>query len=43
VDKDGVLLTMPAAMMAQHNYSFPVVTGLTRPAAAAAQDAHGGV
>ena len=28
VDKDGVLLTMPAAMMAQHNYSFPVVTGI---------------
>jgi len=28
VDKDGVLLTMPPAMMAQHNYSFPVVTGL---------------
>ena len=28
VDKDGVLLTMPAAMMAQHNYSFPVVTGV---------------
>jgi cell division protein FtsQ len=29
VDADGVLLTMPAAMMAQHHYSFPVVTGLT--------------
>lgn len=28
VDKDGVLLTMPAAMMAQHNYSFPVVSGI---------------
>jgi cell division protein FtsQ len=28
VDANGVLLTMPAAMMAQHNYSFPVVTGL---------------
>ncbi len=28
VDKDGVLLTMPAAMMAQHSYSFPVVTGV---------------
>ena len=28
VDKDGVLLTMPAAMMAQHHYSFPVVTGV---------------
>lgn len=29
VDADGVLLTMPPAMMAQHNYSFPVVTGLS--------------
>jgi cell division protein FtsQ len=28
VDKEGVLLTMPAAMMAQHHYSFPVVTGI---------------
>jgi len=28
VDRDGVLLTMPPAMMAQHSYSFPVVTGL---------------
>jgi len=28
VDKDGVLLTMPPAMMAQHHYSFPVVTGI---------------
>jgi cell division protein FtsQ len=28
VDANGVLLTMPAAMMAQHHYSFPVVTGL---------------
>jgi cell division protein FtsQ len=28
VDKDGVLLTMPASMMAQHHYSFPVVTGV---------------
>ena len=28
VDTNGVLLTMPAAMMAQHNYSFPVVTGI---------------
>ncbi|MDR3773667.1 MAG: FtsQ-type POTRA domain-containing protein [Terracidiphilus sp.] len=28
VDKEGVLLTMPAAMMAQHSYSFPVVTGV---------------
>ena len=28
VDANGVLLTMPAAMMAQHNYSFPVVSGI---------------
>jgi len=28
VDSNGVLLDMPAAMMAQHHYSFPVVTGL---------------
>jgi cell division protein FtsQ len=28
VDAEGVLLTMPAAMMAQHHYSFPVVTGI---------------
>jgi cell division protein FtsQ len=28
VDKDGVLLTMPPSMMAQHHYSFPVVTGV---------------
>jgi len=28
VDAAGVLLTMPAATMAQHHYSFPVVSGL---------------
>ncbi|HEY1207737.1 MAG TPA: FtsQ-type POTRA domain-containing protein [Terracidiphilus sp.] len=28
VDASGVLLSMPAAMMAQHHYSFPVVTGI---------------
>lgn len=28
VDADGVLLTMPAAVMAERHYSFPVVTGL---------------
>jgi cell division protein FtsQ len=28
VDASGVLLTMPAEMMAQHHYSFPVVTGI---------------
>ncbi|MGO9777074.1 MAG: cell division protein FtsQ/DivIB [Terracidiphilus sp.] len=27
VDASGVLLTMPAALMAQRHYSFPVVTG----------------
>jgi len=27
VDANGVLLTMPAAIMAQRHYSFPVVTG----------------
>ena len=32
VDDSGVLLTMPAAMMAQRHYSFPVVAGI---------DAHG--
>jgi len=28
VDANGVLLTMPPAMMAQHHYSFPVLTGI---------------
>ena len=28
VDSSGVLLSMPAATMAQHHYSFPVVTGI---------------
>jgi cell division protein FtsQ len=28
VDANGVLLSMPAASMAQHHYSFPVVTGI---------------
>ena len=28
VDSSGALLAMPAAMMAQHHYSFPVVTGI---------------
>ncbi len=28
VDAQGVLLTMPAATMTQHHYSFPVVTGI---------------
>lgn len=28
VDADGVLLSMPAAAMAAHHYSFPVITGI---------------
>jgi cell division protein FtsQ len=28
VDPNGVLLTMPPAMMSHHHYSFPVVTGI---------------
>ena len=28
VDANGVLLSMPAATMARHHYSFPVVTGI---------------
>ncbi len=28
VDSNGVVLTEPPAMMAQHHYSFPVVTGI---------------
>ena len=28
VDANGILLAMPPAMMAQHHYSFPVVTGI---------------
>lgn len=28
VDANGVLLTQPPSMMAQHHYSFPVVTGI---------------
>ncbi len=34
VDADGVLLSMPPAMMTKHHYSFPVVTGIdaARPA-----------
>lgn len=30
VDADGVLLSMPAAAMARHHYSFPVLTGIDR-------------
>jgi cell division protein FtsQ len=28
IDANGILLSMPPAMMAQHHYSFPVVTGI---------------
>ncbi len=28
VDANGVLLSMPAGMMSQHHYSFPVLTGI---------------
>jgi cell division protein FtsQ len=30
VDANGVLLLMPAASMAEHHYSFPVLTGIDR-------------
>ena len=44
VDANGVLLTMPAAMMAQRHYSFPVVTGIdAHDPLALAQGAHGGL
>ena len=39
VDANGVLLTMPAAMMAQHHYSFPVVTGIEAHDSAASRKA----
>jgi cell division protein FtsQ len=39
VDSNGVLLSMPAAMMAQHHYSFPVVTGLDPQGPAASRKA----
>jgi cell division protein FtsQ len=39
VDADGVLLSMPAATMAKHHYSFPVVTGIDRGDPAAARKA----
>jgi cell division protein FtsQ len=29
VDANGVLLTMPAALMAQHHYSFPTLSGIS--------------
>jgi cell division protein FtsQ len=39
VDPNGVLLSMPAAAMAQHHYSFPVVTGIDRGDPAASRKA----
>jgi cell division protein FtsQ len=39
VDPDGVLLTMPAAAMARHHYSFPVITGIDRGDPAASRKA----
>ena len=38
-DADGVLLTMPPAMMAQHHYSFPVITGMDAKDSAASRKA----
>jgi cell division protein FtsQ len=42
-DADGVLLTMPPAMMAQHHYSFPVITGIEEKDSAASRKARMGV
>ncbi len=44
VDANGVLLDMPASMMAQHHYSFPVVTGIDSndPSTGPQDLAHGG-
>jgi cell division protein FtsQ len=39
VDPNGVLLAMPASTMAQHHYSFPVVTGIDRGDPAASRKA----
>ena len=39
IDANGVLLSMPAAMMAQHHYSFPVLTGIDAHQAPAARKA----
>jgi cell division protein FtsQ len=38
-DADGVLLTMPPVMMAQHHYSFPVITGIDAKDSAASRKA----
>lgn len=39
VDPDGVLLSMPASAMAQHHFSFPVLTGIDRGDPAASRKA----
>jgi cell division protein FtsQ len=39
VDADGVLLSMPAAMMAQRHYTFPVVSGINSSDSAASRRA----
>lgn len=39
VDASGVLLTMPAGAMAQHHYSFPVLTGIDAADSAASRKA----
>ncbi|HWA94235.1 MAG TPA: FtsQ-type POTRA domain-containing protein [Terracidiphilus sp.] len=39
VDADGVLLDMPAASLAKHHYSFPVVSGISPNDTAAARKA----
>jgi cell division protein FtsQ len=39
VDPDGVLLSMPASIMALHHYSFPVVMGIDRGDPAASRKA----
>jgi len=43
VDASGVLLTMPAAAMAQHHYSFPTLTGIDAHDSAPARKARMGV
>jgi cell division protein FtsQ len=43
VDASGVLLTMPAPLMARHHYSFPVVTGIDPADPAPARKARMGV
>jgi len=37
IDPNGILLSMPASAMAQHHYSFPVVTGINASDSAASR------